>query len=447
MSAAAAGAAGPGRGAPRAPHESPWASLFRAQRGCFPGVAAADRAGFVRLNNAAGSEMPEAAIEAMARYLRTGFGNEGAIFARLAANRDLAARAREATAELVGAEPHEIGFGANTTTNLYALSRALGRTMRPGERVLLSEACHEANVAPWLALRERGVVPEFIPMRDDTHLDYDWLERNLDARTRLVTVGLSSNGTGTVHDVGRVVRAAKRVGALVSLDAAHYVPHRPVDVKALGADLLFFSVYKCFGPHLGAFYVDGELAARLDPYAPEMPGQDRRAAARFETGTKSFESYQGWLGALDYLERLGHAASARLGRPLPAGRRAALRAAMEAVAAWEAELTAHGDALFGELPGLRLYRQAPDDPAPRLGVFCFNVEGRAPAEVAERLEAAGVEAVLGSNGAVRTMRRLAAAQGGVGIRLSIAHYNAFDDLGRAAECLRSLRGRGRLVSA
>jgi cysteine desulfurase family protein (TIGR01976 family) len=410
--------------------------LFAEQRARFPALVQGAGAYVVHLNNAAGSEMPDAAIEAMVRVMRSGFSNEGPIFRRLEGSRALVAEARRATADLVSCSPEEVGFGANTTTNLFYISRALARSFRPGDRVLVSEACHEANIAPWLALREQGMVVDFIPMREDTHLDYEWLESHIDERTRLISVGASSNGTGTIHDLPRVIRAARRASALVSVDAAHYVPHRPVSFAALDADLLFFSIYKCFGPHLGAFCVRRSLLERLPVFGLERPLPERLTAAQLETGTRSFEALAGWLGTLSYLEELGRSClGGDASAPSPGARREALALAMDAIARWEDELTQHGDRRLSELPDLELYAQTPVRARPRLGVFCFNLRRAGPLQVAEALDRAGVEAVVGNYGAARTMARLASAHGGVGIRLSIAHYTTKADIDRAVECL------------
>ena len=424
--------------------------FFAGQRQYFPALGESGGNGnLVHLNNAAGSEMPEAAIAAMAGWIRSNFCNEGATFRRLEASRALVLAARQATADLLGAAPEEIGFGANTTTNLFAVIRTLGRTLRPGDRVLVSEACHEANIAPWRTLEETGAVIAEIPMLDDTHLDYEWLEAHVDERTRIVTVGASSNGTGTIHDIARVVRAARRVSALVSIDAAHFVPHRPLDVSRLEADLVFFSIYKCFGPHLGAFYARRSLCERLPASGLPRPPAEEATAARFETGTRSFESLAGWLATLRYLEDLGRSCPRPSGAPkapaaadgAPPTRREALRAGLEAVSAWEEELTRYADARLRDLPGIELYAQGPDDPRPRLGVFCFNLQGIQPFAVARALEEAGVEGVVGHNGAIRTLERFARGQGGIGIRLSLAHYNTREDVDRALDCLVAVSAR------
>lgn len=410
--------------------------FFAALRARFPGLVRGAGAGRVPLNNAAGSEMPEAAIEAMATWIRSNFVNEGVTFPRLEASRGLAREARAATADLLGARPEEVGFGANTTTNLFYISRAVARTFQRGDRILISEACHEANIAPWLALADYGLAVDFIPMRPDTHIDYEWLEANIDERTRLVSVGMSSNGTGTIHDVARVARAARRVGALVSLDAAHYVPHRPVSFEELDADLLFFSLYKCFGPHLGAFCVRQSLCERLPPFGMPWPEAEQRTAVRFEAGTRSFESLAGWLATLEYLADIGTSCPrADADAPAPARRRDALAAGMDALARWEEELTRYGDERLRAVPGIELYMQDASDARPRLGVFCFNLKGRPTAEVARALANAGIEAVMGHNGAMRTMQKLTPDTGGSGIRLSLAHYNTRADIDRAVDCL------------
>ena len=227
----------------------------------------------------------------------------------------------------------------------------------------------------------------------------------------------------------------------MSIDAAHFVPHRPLDVSRLDADLVFFSIYKCFGPHLGAFYARRSLCEGLPASGLPRPPAEEATAARFETGTRSFESLAGWLATLRYLEDLGRSCPRPPGTEAPAARREALRAGLEAVSAWEEELTRYADARLRALPGIELYAQGPDDPRPRLGVFCFNLRGIPPLPVARALEDAGIEGVLGHNGAIRTLTRLAGGQGGIGIRLSLAHYNSREDVDRALDCLEALNAR------
>jgi cysteine desulfurase family protein (TIGR01976 family) len=411
------------------------ADVFARQRREFPGLGT-DR---VHLNNAAGAEMPEAAIVAMADFMRARYSNEGRVFERQLQSVDLAREAHEATADLLGASPDEVAITPSTSVGVSMISRALGKELRPGDRIFVSEACHESHLAPWLACAEAGVEVALVPMLEDTRPDYAWLEEHADDRTRLIAIGASSNVTGTIHDVDRVVRLARKVGALVSVDAAHFAAHRPIDIASLDVDLLFLSGYKCFGPHLGACYIRRSLVERLVPHGVYSW---RPFASRFELGSRNLEGFAGWLGALEYLARLGRSTMQPVERA-GATRRASLVAALRVIQEWEAELTAHADARLLEIPGLELYRQPSTDTRARLGVFSFNIEGREPLEVARALDAAGIEAALGHNGAVRTMAKCAPDFGGISVRLSVAHYTTMEEIDRAVDTLasRSVRGR------
>ena len=181
---------------------------------------------------------------------------------------------------------------------------------------------HDANVAPWLAVAEEHdlVVREVGLQPDDATLDMDELERVIGPRTRLVAVGLVSNGTGTINPVPRISNLAHRVGAQLFVDAVAAVPHLSIDVAALGADYLVCSPYKFYGPHLGVLWGRRELLEALPPFHVRPAGD--AIPGRFETGTKPFELLAG-LGRHRSLPREGRhhpgrrAGAARPGRPLP----------------------------------------------------------------------------------------------------------------------------------
>jgi len=179
------------------------------------------------------------------------------------------------------------------TTLTYAVSRAIGRTLKPGDEIVVTRLDHDANVAPWLALEEeRGIRVRWVEIRrDDCTLDLEGLERTLGPRTRLVAVGLASNAVGTLNPVPRIVEMAHSVGALTYVDAVHAATHLAVDVAALGTDFLVCSPYKFFGPHLGMLYgrrelLEGLAAYKVRPAVNEPPG-------KWETGTLPGESLAG----------------------------------------------------------------------------------------------------------------------------------------------------------
>ncbi len=154
---------------------------------------------------------------------------------------------------LNAADPREIVFGANMTTLTFAFSRAIGRTLKPGDEIVVTALDHDGNIAPWLALQEeRGVVVRMANFDPATcTLDMDDLRGKINEKTKLVAVGYASNAVGTINDVTTVIGWAREVGALSFVDAVQFAPHGPIDVQALGCDFLVCSAYKFFGPHLG----------------------------------------------------------------------------------------------------------------------------------------------------------------------------------------------------
>jgi selenocysteine lyase/cysteine desulfurase len=197
--------------------------------------------------------------------------------------------ARSAVASFLGAaDEHCISFGQNMTTLNFALATAIGRTLVPGDEVLITQLDHEANRGPWLGLRERGVVVQEVRLLASGVLDADDLAAKIGPRTRLLALGASSNALGTVNDIALARRLTRAVGALLVIDAVHYAPHFPVDVAALGVDFLLCSAYKFYGPHVGILYsAPGALARSADgsaqhagPVEAPYPDRDRHLESR-----------------------------------------------------------------------------------------------------------------------------------------------------------------------
>jgi cysteine desulfurase family protein (TIGR01976 family) len=263
-----------------------------------------DRA-YSYLDGPGGTQVPRRTIEGMARYLERSNANHEGAFATSEESDAIAAEAHAAAADFLGAGPDEVVFGQNMTTLTFAVSRAIGRTLRAGDEVVVTRLDHDANVAPWLALQEeRGVIVRWVGIRDgDSSLDLGDLERALGPRTRVVAVGLASNAVGTISPIPRIVEMAHAVGAWIYVDAVHAAPHMPIDVAALDADFVVCSTYKFFGPHLGLLYGKRERLEQLAAYkvrpAPDGP------PGKWETGTPPGESLAGLLGTFEYLAWLG----------------------------------------------------------------------------------------------------------------------------------------------
>ncbi|HVM17373.1 MAG TPA: cysteine desulfurase-like protein [Gaiellaceae bacterium] len=362
------------------------------------------------LDGPGGTQVPDEAIDAIARYLRESNANLGGPFATSRRSEALVADARIAAADFLGCAPEEAIFGANATTLNFALSRTLGRELRAGDEILVTKLDHDGNVSPWLELaRDLDLVVRLVDVRDDTTLDLDDLERQLGERTRVVAFPWASNAVGTVQDVARICALARDAGALSWVDAVHYGPHGPIDVAAVGADVLLCSPYKFFGPHLGLAFGRAEVLERWRPYKVR-PAPDEPVGHRFETGTLPHELLAGFVACVEYLRSLG----------------------WEPIVAHEREL---GERFLAGLPeSCRLHGLPTMDG--RVPTFAFEVEGRSPREVAEHLGARDVAVWHGNYYAVEVMERLALADGAV--RAGFVHYNTAEEVDRLLEGLAEL---------
>jgi len=281
-------------------------SDVNAIRAHFPSLAIAegDRSP-IFFDNPGGTQVAREVIDAVSNYYLHHNANLGGAFATSLQSEALLREAHAATADFLGAaSPDEIVFGPNMTTLTFSLSRAIGRTLKAGDEIVVTHLDHDANIAPWLALEERGVVVKWADINTgDCTLDMGSLEAAISERTKVVAVAYASNAVGTINDVKTIVDMAHAAGAIVFVDAVQYAPHGPIDVTALGCDLLACSAYKFFGPHVGMVYGRHDLLDRLPAYKVRPAGN--QPPGKFETGTQNHEGIAGTLGALRYFEWLG----------------------------------------------------------------------------------------------------------------------------------------------
>src|SRR5689334_7186693 len=220
-----------------------------------------------------GTQVPQRVIDAIGDYLIQANANSHGAFATSERTDETIAAAHAAMADFLGCDPDEVVFGPNMTSLTFAISRAIGRELGPGDEVVVTRLDHDANVSPWVALEERGVIIRYADIDvEDCTLDMDDLRRQINERTKLVAIGYASNAVGTINDVAEVTRLAHSVGALAYVDAVHYAPHGPIDVRALDCDFLACSPYKFFAPHMGTLYAKREHLLRLQPYKVRPAG-------------------------------------------------------------------------------------------------------------------------------------------------------------------------------
>src|SRR2546428_10230734 len=277
----------------------------------------------------AGTQVPQRVLDAVRNYFEQSNANTCGAFITSRRSDAMIAATRAAVADLLNCGADEVFFGPNMTTITFALARAIGRELAPGDEIVVTTLDHDANVAPWRALEEKGVVVRQADIREeDCTLDLDDLKRKISDKTKLVALGYASNIVGTINPVAEITKLAHAAGALMFVDAVHYAPHGLIDVKALDCDFLACSPYKFFGPHMGTLFGKREQLQRFKPYKVR-PATDSVPEC-WETGTQVQELIAGILAAVEYIAELGSRCD-----PSAKNRREALLAAYRSTVAYE----------------------------------------------------------------------------------------------------------------
>ena len=384
------------------------------------------------LDGPGGTQVPSNVATAVSDYLLSHNANTHGAFRTSHETDEIIDRARAAMAAMFGCASEEVAFGQNMSTLNFALSRALGRTIRPGDEVVITDLDHEANRSPWEALAEKGAVIKSVKVKlDNCTLDMDDFAAQITPRTRLVAVGWASNAVGTINDVAAVARLAHAAGAMVMVDAVHYAPHGVIDVKAVDCDFLICSAYKFFGPHIGVLYGKDEAFDRLGTYRVK-PQEDRRPL-KIETGTLNHEGIAGTAAAVEFIAWLGRRATGRPTGAAPqadviaaAPSRADIVAGLEAIEAYEKPLARALQQGFAAIPGVRVYGLPAD--ARRTPTVSITVDGKTPEEVASALAAKGVFVWDGDFYASTLVAQLGLAGTGGLIRFGLAPYNTAEEI-------------------
>jgi cysteine desulfurase family protein (TIGR01976 family) len=391
-------------------------------RAAYPALAD----GYAYLDGAAGTQVPAAVIAAVSAAYQAGIGNAGGAFPASARSDAITQTCREGVADLVGGDPAGVVLGPNMTTLTYRMAGAIARTWRPGDEVIVSKLDHDANVRPWIQAAARtGAVVLWAEVDPATgELPAAQYAALIGDRTKLVAVTAASNIIGTRPDVAAITGMARAAGALSYVDGVHATPHGPIDMSSLGADFYATSAYKWSGPHIGALIASPALLETLWP-DKLVPSPDI-VPERFELGTPPFADLAGVAAAVEHLAGLDDAAVGQ--------RRQRIVASMTAA-------EAHEQRLFGTLLGgldamqhVTTYGKA----ARRTATAYFNVDGKTPHQVAERLASRKVNVWNGDNYAWELTGVLGIRETGCAVRAGLVHYNDELDVNRLLEAVAEL---------
>jgi cysteine desulfurase family protein (TIGR01976 family) len=380
----------------------------------------------VHLDGPAGTQVPQSVIDAMVHVYAHSNANTHGQFVTSHETDQLIAHARAQVAALLGAESGDtISFGANMTSLNFVLANAIGRSLQPGDEIIITQLDHEANRGPWLEQRRHGIIVREVTLEEDGTLDYGDFERKINERTRVIAMGLASNIFGTVNEIERIRPLAYKVGALLVLDGVHYVPHLLTDVNDLDCDFLLCSAYKFYGPHVGLLYSRPGALDRLDP--DRLRVADQRAPHRIERGTQHHAALAGVSAAVDFLAGFGEGSSLR----------ERIITGMGHVQAYERSLAQQLYLGLRDIEGVDIYGP-PLKETHRAPTLAFTVEGRRPEDICRQLAGKGICAWDGHFYALRAVEVMGLVpQGGV-TRMGIAAYNTKDEIEYVVETLKDL---------
>jgi cysteine desulfurase family protein (TIGR01976 family) len=345
------------------------------------------------------------------------FANDAGFFPASAACDEILAQARTSVARLLGGRADEIVFNTSTTANLFNLTRSLAIQWRPGDVVVCTELDHDANIAPWLAAaKDAGARVEIARVDPKTcRIDLDHLDSLLGPRTRWLAISASSNATGTATDLGPIIALAHERSIRVLVDAVAYVPHREVDVAALGCDALVTSPYKWYGPHAGVLWLSSALMEELPAY--QIRAGHTHGPERFEHGTPPYEVLAGIGAAAEFLLDVG----------------------MPALRDHEERLLGHLLSGLADVPGVRIYGE-PTVGEHRTPTVAFRVEGRHPDEVCRALAEDQIAAWSGDFYAMELVRALGLRESGGLVRLGLAAYTQLEEIDRVVKAVSRIAG-------
>lgn len=383
-----------------------------------------------------GTQVPRQVIDAVSGYLACSNANLHGAFRTSRESDYVVAGAHRAAADLLGCTPAEVIFGQNMTTLTFWLSRAVGEQLSPGDEIVVTRLDHDANYTPWKSLERVGVrVRDVRVQRKDCTIEMSSVRAKMNRRTKLLAVGFASNAVGSLNDVAKLTRLARRYSARVFVDAVHYAPHGPIDVREIGCDFMACSAYKFFGPHLGLLYGKRYQLQRLPAYQVRPAGN--RIPWCHETGTQNHEGMAGLTAAVEYLAMVGR----RFGTVGPnCTRREAIVAGMNAIRYYERGLCQRLIRGLLENPDVDLYG-IKDDTAfdRRVPTVAIRVRGVSPRRTAEVLAAHRIFVWDGNFYAQNLTEDLGLEESGGLVRIGLAHYNTMAEVDRLLEVLQTLR--------
>jgi cysteine desulfurase family protein (TIGR01976 family) len=384
-------------------------------------------------DNAGGSQTLKQVVDRISKYLLTSDVQLGASYAISQLAGDRVAKAAQGMATFINAKsPSEVVMGSSTTLMIRILSLCISQTWQPDDEVIVTNCDHEANIGAWVALEKQGINIKVWRINPETlQLHLEDLEPLLSEKTRLVAFTHASNILGTINPVKEITQLVHSYGAKVCIDGVAYAPHRLIDVQDLDVDFYALSFYKVYGSHYALLYGKQE-------HLLAMPGLNHYFISqtdipyKFQLGNVNFELSYGMLGLCDYLSELAqHTYNEQAALDL----RSRMVQAFEAISVQEEEL---GDRFLKYLtskPNVRIIGQPEASRTSRVPTISFVVEGVHSETIPLQVDKHNIGIRFGDFYAKRLIESLGLdKQGGV-VRVSMVHYNTFEEVDRLIQVL------------
>lgn len=389
------------------------------------------------LDGPGGTQVPRRVVEKINDYLYYHNANCDGVFATSVESDAMIAHAKEVYADYLNCGADEIAFGPNTSSNNLKLAIGLVRSMKPGDEVIITDIDHEGNRSPWRTLEDFGIVVKSVKINtEDITLDFEDFKSKLSDKTKVVAINWAANSCGTITDVKKFIDEAHKVGALTVIDAVHYAPHRPIDVKANDTDFLLCSVYKFCGPHVGVLYVKKEVGEKVKTVRV-IAYDNGETPHKFETGTPDAEMIMGAAETVEFLADVGARHTQYFEDELKGmkGRRKNVVAAMLAIDKYEESLASQLRCELGKMPGLHIL--GPKDGAERTSTVSFTVDGVNPNDIAIFFAERGLFVWDGDFYAIETINNVLKLEdkGGV-LRIGLAPYTIQSEIDRVIQAMK-----------
>lgn len=399
-----------------------------------------ERLPVIYLDGPGGSQVPRRVAEKMLDYLYYHNANAHGCFQSSLESDQMLLDARKTVADFLGSDPDEIAFGESSTTNLFKLAVGLARDFKPGDEIIITDIDHEGNRAPWLFLRDYGLLVKSVRVDKDTcTVDLEDYQAKLSEKTKLVAMNWASNAVGTISDVKTMIDMAHQAGAMTVVDAVHYAAHLPMDVKAIDTDFLVCSAYKFFGPHLGVIYGKKEIMQNINTIRVEAD-DNTEPPEKFETGTPNFEAACGAAEAVKFIADLGKVHESLFNKTEATNeqngseQRRHIINAMTLIHDYEQNLSEKLVEKISAHKRIKLYGPPPG--SKKTSTIGFTVEGKSSLDVARHLAGQGIYVWDGDFYAIELVNQVLSLkeQGGL-VRIGLAPYNTMEEMEKTAEAI------------